>query len=109
MTNSKIYAAVFTNEEGEERIEYFCDKDLAHKDGTFDVSQYANDFLMHQGETLEDILEEEPITDPKEIEGILGEVLNFIRDCEEEWGTDAVNQEMRQRLEKLLVSHVATT
>lgn len=107
MTKAKVYAAVFTNEESEERVEFFCDKDLVHKDGTFDVSQYANDFLMHQGETLEDILEEEPITDPKDIEYILGEALNYIRDvCE---NNDFDPGDVIQNLEKLLVSHVATT
>lgn len=103
----KVYAAVFTNEEGEERVEYFCDKDLVHKDGTFDVSQYANDFLMHQGETLEDILEEDPITDPAETQDILGEALNYIRSVREEHGFE--QDDVEQRLEKLLVSHVATT
>lgn len=103
----KVYAAVLTNEEGEERVEYFCDKDLVHKDGTFDVSQYANDFLMHQGETLEDILEEDPITDPAETQDILGEALNYIRSVREEHGFE--QDDVEQRLEKLLVSHVATT
>ena len=103
----KIYAAVFTNEEQQERVEYFCDKDLVAGDVSFSVESYANDFLMHQGETLEDILEEDPITDPAETQDILGEALNYIRSVREEHGFE--QDDVEQRLEKLLVSHVATT
>ena len=102
----KVYAAVFQWENSlglRERVEYFCDKDLAV--GCEDPNEYANDFLMEEGEWLNDVIEEEPITDSVEVIGILETALSYIRDVRESHSFPV--DEIEQKLEKLLVSYVA--
>lgn len=112
MKQVKIYSAIFRSEEQDgsnpqERVEFFCDKDLVAGDVKFEPENYATDFLRAQGEWLDELLEEDPITDNEEIQRILGEALNYIRDVCENNGFDC--GDVAQDLEKLLVSHIATT
>ena len=118
MSEAKIYAAVFKSEDAgganpSERVEYFCRKDMipAYGEGE-DVTPelYAIDFLLkdpEEGEWLDTVIEEDPITDPVEMIGILEIALNYIREVREEHGF--VQDDVEQKLEKLLVSYVTTS
>ena len=110
---TKVYAAVFRWEEAGganpgERVEYFCQKDITPAYGEGDDATpelYANDFLMEEGEWLDNVLEEDPITDPVEVIGVLESALEYIRTMTEN-GIDEREIELLQRVEKLLVSYV---
>mgnify|MGYP000947755664 CR=1 FL=1 len=112
MNQVKIYAAVFRDNMNhqDERVEYFCRKDItpAYGEGEDATPElYATDFLLEEGEWLDTVLEEEPITDPVEVIGVLEGALNYIREVREEHGF--VQDDIEQKLEKLLVSYVATS
>lgn len=109
MKQVKIYSAIFRSEEQDgsnpqERVEFFCDKDLVAGDVKFEPENYATDFLRAQGEWLDELLEEDAITDPVEVIGILESALEFIRSNPVDGSDD-----LSQQVEKLLVSYVATT
>ncbi len=122
----KIFAAVFRKENtsihDEERVEYFCKKDIdsgygnggdsslpEKEPGLSDATPelYATNFLLEEGEWLDTVVEEDAITDPVEVIGILENALEYIRIMTEN-GADEREIELRQQIEKLLVSYVAT-
>ena len=108
----KVYAAVFRDntKHYQERIEYFCDKDIKiHSEGA-SPEEYATNFLLEEGEWLDTVIDEEPITDPVEVIGVLESALEYVRTMTQD-GEDERKREikLRQRLEKLLVSYVATS
>lgn len=116
MSEVKIYAAVFCHEEAgganrSERVEFFCRKDItpAYDEGSEDATPelYATDFLLEEGEWLDTVVEEDAITDPVEVIGILESALEHIRTMTEN-GADECEIELHQQMEKLLVSYVAT-
>ena len=105
----KVYAAVFRWEDEGERIEYFCQKDItpAYGEGADATPElYATDFLLEEGEWLDEVLEEDPITDPVEVIGVIESALEYIRTMTEN-GADEREIELRQQVEKLLISYVA--